>query len=169
MLEKEIAKLPCYSKRNANKLYRLSNTVYIDNRDGYGATPAHADIAGRGFVSKLDTKLAATLFPVADEEAIAKVVDHIKQGLGVAAPRVILDIEDFIAFTKKKSTVLDFDGADVVHALAALEVPCITIQIVLLGYSLRNIEDTSQFFNHLNSGVNMPDGSTFRGIVGKGC
>ena len=163
----EIAKLPKYAKAHAGKVYKLNEHCYIDNVHGIGASKTHQDIATRGFISfqAVDTFLAMCGDEV-NQEKVAQIVERIRAGEGVACPRLFLDIENYMAFVKNsKCIIVDHDGCEAVAAMKIMGVESVTVQIVLLGYSMRNIENRSDFFNHLSVGVLSQHGQQFDTLV----
>ena len=167
----EIAKLPKYAKQHVGNRYKLSDIVYIDNKEGVGASKSHADIVTRGFISFLpvDEYLSICGANTPTEECITKIssiVERVKSGEGIACPRLFLDIEEYMDFRKAgKSKVVDHDGCMAVAAMKMLGIEVVTVQVVLLGYSMRNIENKSDFFNHLSFGIVAKNGGHFKGLV----
>ena len=163
----DIAKLPKFSKASCDNTYRLSNTIYIDNVNGLGATVQHRDIKRRGLMLNISTTNFIKLCnePI-DSDEVAEVVSHIESWGGVACPRLFIDIDSYMAHGHGRCKVVAFDGLSTAVALQKLEITSLDVQFVLLGYGIKNIENLSNFLNWISHGIEcMHKGALVRGLL----
>lgn len=148
---KEIAKLPKFSKVRSGGVYRLTDRIYIDNVDGYGATKSHAQIQQRGFMNSVPLqKYLDVCCAKADEAEVASILHSINSGIGVACPRMYLDIDNYMSSSRGPCKIYDYEGHNIAQALLTLGVASMEIQFAMLGYGMNNIENVSDFYNCLN-------------------
>jgi hypothetical protein len=165
---KEISKLPKFAKPKAGSKYKIADNVYVDNIEGHGATRAHTEICVKGFVSTLPIdKVLSMMGQEEDQHEVEAIVAKITEGHGVAAPRIFLDIDNYMSFSKGRCKIADHDGYNTCVALSKLGLFEVTVQFPLLGYTMRNIEDRNDFLNKIAEGLESPSGTIFKDLINK--
>lgn len=167
LTHKEIKKLPGLSRKRMASVFRLTDSVFVDNEQGVGATKEHTQIKDKGFATLMPVEEALALFngtPVA-EEKVLQIKNSIVEGYGVASPRVFLDVEPYMSLSKKRCAITGAEGLEIVRALQECGVEKVPVQIYMLGYAMRHVEDKSDLLNQISYGVVDAEGTLVRSLV----
>lgn len=168
----QIKSLPKFSVSVAESVYKLSDEVYVDNKDGLGQTPNNEAILYFGFVTVLQVsdffKLAAPDPNVATRAA--SLASRIHSGFGIGSPSLTLDVSAYVRSSEgegqvEPSVVVGHEGRARVYALSEhFGIHQLPVQIFLRGYKARRIADKSAFLLHLQSGVVSETGTLRKNI-----
>lgn len=158
---KEIAKLPKFSKRVCNSVYRLTDTIYVDNMSGLGSTKVNSEIRTKGFSNYLPLETFMRLCSAVEDRAgVDLVLKGISDGRGIACPNVFVNVDPFTQMTNGVCRVLAHDGYNTCVALQELGIDAIDFQFIMLGYGAKHIYKSQDFCGWLGKGIMAENGTT---------
>lgn len=162
----EISILPKFSKKHIGGVYKITDSIYIDNREGFGATRTHPDIKNRGFVARL---LLSQILEISgideDVDRVSEIVKRVEEGHGVACPSIYIDVDYYMSSCNGPCKLMDFSDIQACYALRKLGVEELDFQVVMLGYSMKNVENRSNFLNWFGAGLVTPTKRVLRNFL----
>ena len=164
--DEEIKALPKFSRQSAEKAYRLTDSIYIDNVHGIGQTPDNRSVMYKGFVANLslDTFKRLAKPSTDDHERAEPLIEKIRDGYGIGSPCLYIDVDSFIHDTSELPQVTGHEGRARCTALQQLGVTTMPIQFLISGYRARHIKSVTDFHAYLNAGLVAETGVTYRNL-----
>ena len=166
----EIKALPEFSIGVAEEVFKLNSTIYIDNKDGLGATPDNQNVLYKGCITimKIDDyfKLAKP-----DPNVTARVpymAQKIKEGFGFGNPCFYMDIDGFVDEDATPPEIKGHEGRARCKLFKDSGITEIPVQFLFNGYRARHVQDHSKFLTWMNSGIKDERGvETYRNLFHK--
>lgn len=160
----EVKALPEFRMAYADSEYRITDTAYVDNKDGLGATPDNQNVRYKGFVSVIPiTTFLKLCLPSNDaKERGMNLAQLMYAGYGIGSPCLYVDIAKYLDGSGPV-VVTGHEGRARANVLMnTFKVKEIPIQFFPEGYRARHLGSAEDLLHSLNAGIVTETGATLK-------